>query len=83
MKVIILILIIATAWFFYNYQTSRCETAEDVMNKSIELMNHINNNKKDISINKLEAMMSKLNNIKALTDKQQACNAMSDIMDEL
>lgn len=83
MKILLFIVLLAAAGYFYLYQTSRCETAEDVLDKSIELMNHINENKKDISVNKLEAMMSKMKNLKALTDKQEACNAMNDIMDEL
>jgi hypothetical protein len=83
MKVLILIIIIAAAGYFYMYQTSRCNSKEDVFDKSIELIDHINKNKKDLSINKIEAMMSKMASIKALTDKQEACNAMDDMMDEL
>jgi UTP-glucose-1-phosphate uridylyltransferase len=83
MKTIILILLILAAGYFYFYQTSRCSSKEDVFDKSVELIDHINKNKKDLSINKIEAMMSKMANIKALTDTQEACNAMDDMINEL
>jgi hypothetical protein len=83
MKTIIFILLIVAAGYFYFYQTSKCSSKEDVLDKSIELIDHINKNKKDISFNKLEAMLSKIASIKALTDQQEACNAMDDMMDEL
>ncbi len=83
MKLFLLIILIAAAGYFYMYQTSRCSTKEDVFNKSLELIDEINKAKKDLSVNKIEAIMSKMANIKALTDMQEACNAMDDMMGEL
>jgi UTP-glucose-1-phosphate uridylyltransferase len=83
MKLLLLIIVIAAAGYFYMYQSSRCISKEDVFDKSMELIDHINKNKKDLSINKIEAMMSKMVSIKALTDTQEACNAMEDMISEL
>jgi hypothetical protein len=83
MKILFIFILIISAGYFYLYQSSRCNTKEDVYNKSLELIEHINKYKKDLSVNKIEAMMSKMANIKALTDSQEACNAMQDMMDEL
>jgi hypothetical protein len=83
MKAILIIGIIAGIGYYYFFKHDRCTTKEDLQAKAIEMTEKFQGLVATGDLNKIMALTSQMDKLKALadsTDIQGACNAMDDLM---
>ncbi|HHL32399.1 MAG TPA: hypothetical protein ENJ41_07410 [Oceanospirillales bacterium] len=83
MKVILIIAIIAGIGYYYFFKHHSCTTKADLQAKAIEVTEKFQGLVATGDLNKIMALTSQMDKLKALADSsdiQDACNAMDDLM---